>query len=196
MRVVRKSSIEEYARWYLRRDRRKHPTLSIDDDASDPVETMRRKHNGKMRDWFSASTRWDIVSLDTIDDLGHLVFLECDWTMTERLVIRDGPNYRLLGRVATNAITENYFVRPSALKHKAYYDELANCSLRLEGEDRVAICSAEGSEIRSNPAAQYYLLDGVGRCLPYMALLTEHVREFEPIEAFRAERLENVGRRV
>jgi hypothetical protein len=31
--------------------------------------------------------------------------------------------------------------------------------LLLEGEDRVAICSAEESEIRSNPAARYYLLE-------------------------------------
>jgi len=184
MRVVGKSSIEEYARWYLQRDRRKHTTLSIDDDASDPVETMRREHNGKMRDWFSASTRWDIVALDTVGDLGNLVFLECDWTTAERLVIHDGPNYRLLSRVAMNAISENYFER----KHRAYYDELANGSLRIEGENRVAICSAEASEVGSNPAAQYYLLDGVGRCLPYMVLLTERAREFAPIEAFRATR--------
>src|ERR1700733_15412789 len=185
MRVARQSSIEEYACWYLRRDRRKHPALSIADDAGDPVETMRRKHSGKMRDWFSASTRWDIVLLDTVGDLGNLVFLECDWTTAERLVIHDGPNHRLLSRVATNAISGNYFERPSAWKHRGYYDELANGSLRIEGENRVAICSAEGSEVRSNPAAQYYLLDGVGRCLPYMALLTQHLREFAPIEAFR-----------
>jgi hypothetical protein len=63
-----------------------------------------------------------------------------------------------------------YLARPSAHKHQAYYDKLANGALRIEGEDRIAICSAEESEIRSNPAATYYLLDGVGlTCLDYFS---------------------------
>jgi hypothetical protein len=188
MRVLRASSVEEYASWYLKRDRLKHSTCPIADMPDNPVEVMRRDHMGKMRNWFGGFTRWNIVLLDAISDLANLVFLESNWTMTERLVVPDGPNYRLLGRVAENAIAENYLERSSAYKHKAYYNELANGSLRIEGENRVAICSAEGSEIRSNPAARYYLLDGVGRCLPYMMLVTEHLRVFEPIEAFCAGR--------
>jgi len=137
-----------------------------------------------MRDWFGDATRWCVMSLDTASDLTNLVFLESGWTKREGLIIPDGKNYRLLGRVVENAILENYLARPSAKKHKDYYDKLANGSLRIEGEDRVAICSAEESEIRSNPDAQYYLLDGVGRCLPYLILVAEHKREFEPIEAF------------
>jgi hypothetical protein len=187
MRIVRPSSIEEYARWYLQRERRKGG-LPIADDPDDRVGMMRRDHMGKMRPWFSDSTRWHIVSLDTIDDLANLVFLECDWTKTEGLVIPDGNDYRLLRRVTANAIAGNYLARPSAAKHKAYYDKLKTGSLRIEDENRVAICSAESSEINSNPSAQYYLLDGVGRCLPYMILVAEQAREFAPIEAFRAER--------
>lgn len=127
------------------------------------------------------------MSLDTLSDLRNLVFLECGWTKAERLVIPDGPNYRLLEQVAKNAIAGNYLARTSARKHKAYYDQIASGSLRIEGEDRVAICTAEESEVRSNPAAQYYLLDGVGRCLPYMMLVVEHAREFAPVEAFCAD---------
>jgi hypothetical protein len=187
MRAVRASSVEEYARWYLQRDRRKHPD-SIADNTGDPVEVMRRHHPGKMRNWFSNATRWHIMSLDTAGDLANLVFLESDWTESEGLVIRNGKNYRLLGRVAENAIGGNYLARPSANRHKEYYDKLATGSLRIEDEDRVAICSAEESEIRSNPDAQYYLLDGVGRCLAYMILVAEHTQEFAPIEAFCAMR--------
>jgi hypothetical protein len=187
MRILRASSIEEYARWYLQRERKKHPTSSIADALGDSVEVMRRCHPGKMRDWFSRTTRWNIVSLDTLSDLRNLVFLECGWTKAERLVIPDGPNYRLLEQVAKNAIAGNYLARTSARKHKAYYDQIASGSLRIEGEDRVAICTAEESEVRSNPAAQYYLLDGVGRCLPYMMLVVEHAREFAPVEAFCAD---------
>jgi hypothetical protein len=109
-------------------------------------------------------------------------------TKEEGLVIRDGPNYRLLERVARNAIARNYLARASARRHKTYYDQIASGSLRVEGEDRVAICTAEESGVRSNPAAQYYLLDGVGRCLPYMMLVVEHAREFAPVEAFCADR--------
>jgi hypothetical protein len=128
------------------------------------------------------------VSLDTASDLANLVFLECDWTRGEGLVIPDGRNYRLLGRVVENAIAGNYLARPSAHKHRDYYDRLANGSLRIEGENRVAICSAEESEIRPNPSARYYLLDGVGRCLPYMILVAKHECKFAPIEAFCAVR--------
>jgi len=120
--------------------------------------------------------------------LQNLVFLECGWTKEEGLVIPDGPNYRLLARVARKAIAANYLTRASARRHKAYYDRIASGSLRIEGEDRVAICTAEESEVRSNPAAHYYLLDGVGRCLPYMMLVVENVREFAPVEAFCADR--------
>jgi hypothetical protein len=170
---LRASSIEEYSRWYLQRDRRKHPDPNAD-DAGDPVKMMGQDHPGKMRDWFSNATRWCIASLDTASDLANLVFLESEWTKREGLVIPDGKNYRLLGRVVENAISENYLARPSANKHKDYYDKLGNGSLRIEGEDRVAICSAEESELHSNPDAQYYLLDGVGRCLSYMILVAEH----------------------
>lgn len=183
MRQVGPSSVEEYASWYLRRNRRKHPDV-IADDGGDPVEVMQRCHPGKMRDWFGGGTRCSIVSLDTVTDLANLVFLECEWTKREGLVIPDGKDYRLLGRVAENAITGNYLARPTANKHRHYHDKFVAGALRLEGENRVAICSAEENEIRSNPGAQYYLLDGVGRCLPYMILILEHKREFEPIEAF------------
>ena len=149
---------------------------------------MWRHHPEKMRHWFNAATRWSIVSLDTLSDLQNLVFLECGWTKEEGLVIPDGSNYRLLERVARNAIAGHYLTRASARRHKAYYDQIASGSLRIEGEDRVAICTAEESEVRSNPAARYYLLDGVGRCLPYMMLVVENARELAPVEAFCADR--------
>jgi hypothetical protein len=149
---------------------------------------MRQHHGGKMRNWFNASTSWHIVELDLVGELANLVFLECQWTNQEGLVIRDGPDYRLLARVATNAMASWYLARPSARKHKDYYDRLAAVSLKLAGEDRIAICSAEPGEIAANPAASYYLLDGVGRCLPAMILLKEQKLKHPPIEAFLAER--------
>jgi hypothetical protein len=57
MRVLRASSIEEYARWYLQRERRKRSASSIDDEPDKPVEVMWLDHPGKMRNWFNSSTR-------------------------------------------------------------------------------------------------------------------------------------------
>lgn len=188
MRVLRASSIGEYAAWYLRREQRKLHVSSVATEERNSIEAMQRHHPGKMRAWFSKATRWSIVSLDNTSDLGNLVFLESDWTKRERLVIPDGPDYRLLERVAKNATAGNYLTRPSARRHKVYYNQVASGSLRIEGEDRVAICTAEETEIRSNPAARYYLLDGVGRCLPYMMLMAEQGIEYAPIEAFLAEK--------
>lgn len=188
MKVVRGSSLEEYAVWYLRREARKGDSHSVPAEPREQVEAMRQRHDGKMRTWFNASTRWRIVELEAVGEVAALVFLECPWTKEEGLVIADGPDYRILGRVATNAIASGYLGRPSAHKHKAYYDRLADGTLQLSGNDRIAICSAEPSEIAANLTAGYYLLDGVGRCLPYMILLKEQKREFTPIEAFLAER--------
>jgi hypothetical protein len=140
-----------------------------------------------MREWFSPQTRWHIVLLD-LDEMASLVFLESEWTKAEGLVVPGEPNYRLLGRVAGNAQAADYFSRPSAPKHKAYYDALASGALRLRHDHRIAICSAEDSEIRQNPSARFYLLDGVGRGLPYMVLSEEAAFKYMPVEAFLAEK--------
>jgi len=189
MRVVRPSSIEEYCSWYLfRESRRKDDQRPIPEGPEQQVQEMWQRHPGKMRAWFvKTSTRWHLVLLEA-SDLANLVFLECDWTKGEGLVVPGKKNYRLLDRVAENAMASGYLARPSAHKHKAYYDALGAGSLRLEGEERVAICSAEDNEVRANPVASYYLLDGVGRCLPYMVLMKEHSVAYVPIEAFVATR--------
>ncbi len=185
---MRASSLDEYASWYLRREERRRKSDLTPSALQEQVEAMRQRHSGKTRDWFNASTYWHIVELELVCELADLVFLGCPWTKEEGLVIRDGPDYRLLDRVAKNAMASRYSFRPSARKHKDYYDQLATGSLELVGEDRFAICSAEPGEIAANPAACYYLLDGVGRCLPYMILLKEQKLKHTPIEAFLAER--------
>jgi hypothetical protein len=187
MRIVESSSVEDYASWYLRRESRKGDTRPIPKEPEQQVQAMMQRHEGKMRKWFSATTRWHIVSLDDVNELANLVFLECEWTKEEGLVVPAGKNYRILSRVAENAKAGDYLDRPSARKHKAYYNQLLAGSLLLQDENRIAICSAEPSEIASNPAARYYLLDGVGRCLPYMILLKERKIEHTSIEAFLAE---------
>jgi len=189
MRFVRESSLEEYAAWYLRREADKGDARQIPVRSDQQVRAMRTFHWGKMRTWFDDSTRWHVVEFDVVEDVARLIFLECDWTMRERLVIPGDPNYRLSHRVAANALTHHYLDGlPLNYKHRIYYDRLARGAIQQTGKDRIAICSAEPREIELNPDARYYLLDGVGRCLPYMMLLLEQKLEFATIEAFLAER--------
>ncbi len=189
MRFLRASSLQEYAAWYLQREADKGDARPIPVRPEQQVQAMLSFHGGKMRPWFDDSTRWHVVEFDDIEDIAHLIFLECDWTLQERLVIPGDPNYRLLRRVAANALTHRYLDRlPSSSTHRIYHDRLARGAIHLTGKDRIAICSGEPSEIELNPDSRYYLLDGVGRCLPYMMLLLEHKLELAAIEAFLAER--------
>lgn len=189
MRIIRPSSLYEYAAWYLRRDAQKGDLRSIPDDPEEQVHVMYDRHKGKIRDWFTATTSWHIVCLDNVSELSNVVFLECKWTKEEKLVVPNGVNYRLLGRVTENALNVGYLARLSAHhRHKQYYENLAGGSLHLDGENRIAICSLEENERRSNPAGKYYLLDGVGRSLPYMMLIHERKCEYRAVEAFLAEK--------
>jgi hypothetical protein len=188
MHTLRESSLEEYASWYLNREARKCDRHVVPAKPEEQVAIMRNHHGGKMRDWFNSMTRWTIVELDVVRDLGNLVFLESKWTKEEGLVIPGGPDYRILHRVASNATRNGYLGRPSAEKHRRYYAQLSDGSLQLVGENRISICSAEPCEVRSNPSAEFYLLDGVGRCLPYMILVQRHKQGPAPVEAFLAER--------
>jgi hypothetical protein len=97
-------------------------------------------------------------------------------------------SFSVVRRVVENAIATEYLARSSDPRHKNYYERLMMGKVELRGEDRIAICSAEPCEVRSKPAARYYLLDGVGRALPYMILLKEGKLQRTPIEAFRVQR--------
>jgi hypothetical protein len=120
MRVLRASSLEEYASWYVRRNARKHDSSPIPSVQEQPVAQMLLHHGPKMRDWFNAHTTWHIVDFEEVSDLADLVFLESHWTKQEGLVVRDGLNYRLLDRVAKNAMESRYLSRTSDDRHRHY----------------------------------------------------------------------------
>jgi hypothetical protein len=182
---IRPSSQGEYALWYLARERAKGNSEPIPPDPVAATQAMRERHAGKWRDWFDDGA-WSVALLDRTD-LHDLVFLESRWTIDEGLVVRDGSDYRLLTRVAQRAIANDYLSRSSAARHLDYYERLEG-GYRLTNNERIAICSAEPSEIASNPSARFYLLDGAGRALAYAILLAGRRVSFEPIEAFVAER--------
>jgi len=185
MRHLRGSTFDEYVEYYLLREKRKNPTQVLPGTAPARFDVMRSDHSGKLRRWFEKA-RWCVVLLD-LQELESLVFLESDWTKAEGLVVKDGVNYRLLGKVAERAIGSNYLSRTSAQRHLDYYRTFKSCQFRLEGSSRLVICSSSADERRDNPAGQYYLHDGTGRALSYMILVKEDAAMFDPVEAFLAQ---------
>ena len=189
MTTIRSSSVQEYAAWYLAREANKIGATSSHRADDQAVTEMSSLHQGKMRPWFdSPNTKWSLACLDRLSDLGRLVFLESEWTKREGLVLTDGsPDYRILQRVAQNAMAVDYMSRPDAARHRKYFDAIRAGQLRLQGNDRIALCSAARNERAVNPSARFYLLDGVGRLLPLMKLLLSEQVSFEPVECFLAE---------
>src|SRR5262249_332134 len=102
------------------------------------------------------------------------------------LVVKDGANYRLLGKVADRAGRPDYLTRADK-RILNYYAAFKDCHFRLEGSSRLVICSSSSDERRENPAGQYYLHDGAGRALAYMILVKENKATFDPVEAFLAQ---------
>lgn len=187
MLTLRESSLDDFIEWYLRREKRKDRSAEVPDTSEGRLSLMREKHSGKLRDSFHSSA-WSIVLLNRIDELENLIFLESQWTKKERLVIPDGtPNYRLLSRVAENALGSNYLGSTVDPRHRQYYEAMRSCHFRLECSSRLALCTASESERRSNPSGVYYLHDGAGRALAYLLLIKERKGQFEPVEAFIAE---------
>jgi hypothetical protein len=181
-------SLGSFAAWYLKRESAKpgrDPAPATEEEATQILETA---HPGKWRDWFPHA-QWSIALLAQ-SDFEQLVFLENSWTKREGLTVDDGPDYRLLQRVATKAIDSSYLRTTSDPRHRVYYRQLVD-GYRLRGRNRIAVCTAENEKVR-NPSGRYYLLDGAGRSLPYMILILERRLAYEPVEAFVATK---VGRR-
>lgn len=171
MDIVRDATEDEFNAWYLRRNCRKHPENSLPVSEAERSDAMRKGHAGKTRTWFSTA-RWFVAKLER-SEFDRLVFLDCPWSRREGLVLPDGPNYRVLSRVAQNALAAGYLEKTSDPRHRQYYAAMAECHFRLESTSRLAICSATEDELQQNPLAKHYLLDGTGRGLAYMLLLVK-----------------------
>lgn len=148
------------------------------------MEFVAKEHSGKWRPWFTNAT-WSLVTL-TLQEFGGLVLLDSGWTKAANLIVEDGPNYRTLRRVAERAIASNYLALSSADKDRRYSRRLEE-GMRLQGPDRITICSVE-DDPPGDPQDRYQLLDGAGRSLPYMMLVLEERLRYEPVEAFKAGR--------
>lgn len=185
MEKDRGSNLEEFALWYLARESRKSngAPRPVPTDAEAAVALLESDHRGKWCGWYAAAD-WSVVKIESEDEFGNLIFLDNDWTKDELLTVDNGPDYRLLRRVAQRAIDVGYLARTSATGHREYYQRLLE-GYRISGDERIMIRTPT-DERRRNPTGDYYLQDGVGRCLPYMMLLLQGRLSYAPVEAFLA----------
>lgn len=197
MRIIRPSSFDEYVDWYLRREatkRKNAPTVHMTIAAK--RKEMEEKQGGKLRSWFGLG-KWHIVELETQDEIENLVCLDNRWTNECRLLNPKGTsNYRLLKVLVKNAKETNYFdavAHPEwendkgYQNHLHYLDDFRNKTLKLQGENRIVLCSLDNSERINNTSGTYYLHDGIGRLAPYLYAILNEDNPFMPVEAFVVE---------
>ena len=191
MREVRPSCEDEFIEWYLHREahKRREPASSVPTTAQERRQFFGCVHSGKVFARGFRPESWGLVELERPTELECLVILESRWTKRRCLVAPEMPNGRLLSYAVDVALRTGYFQSSDYLQHRTfdYYGEMRHGShLPLRQEERIVLRDLVPSERRSNPEGSFYLHDGLGRCLAYLALLKEGRIVFSPVEAFLA----------
>jgi hypothetical protein len=165
VRVIRKSSYEQYKAWYLEREKAKGNNQDVkplygDADyalvelTEEEIYALLRYRNG------------------TPDRLG-LLWLD--------------HNPRTLGATARRAIETGYFDEFSAGKpfHR-YYQRLLDGDLKFQGIDKICLRLLNSDERKEMAGIDCFFCihDGWGRLLPYAALLLSRKLSCMPVQAF------------
>lgn len=186
---IRQSSFDEYIEWYLRRDHAKGDLRQVPESAFSRRVTMESTKHGKL--WPGcAGWGWSLVELE-VSALPNLLILASDWTRDERLIREDVP--RTLGNAARHAAESGYFEKWSEARarHHGYFEAFRAITPSSSEFGRIVVRdfrddSERGDAARARPTASYYLHDGLGRCLPFLALLDAGAVSPIRIEAFLA----------
>lgn len=130
---------------------------------------------------------WTVVRLGT-GELNGLVFLDSEPMRTAGLVKDDGPNFRLLGRVADRAVDMGYPASGDrgAQRHRDYLRQLEDGMAQTQF-GMLILRELVHSERFSNPDGRFYIHDGNGRMLPYLLALRAGAHSLPRVEAFLAE---------
>ena len=186
MEQLRPSSFKEYSEWYYQRELRESKICQFPDN---PFEAM-KGNNGKKPQ--KENSKWHIVLLSR-EEFENLIFYECDGLINDKIVIStQGLNYRLLRNVAENANTFFYNKLPKPLNERQersfyYYKAFSENKIQLVGDNRIFILLANDKEKQKNPVGKFYIKDGSGRTLAFMALLLQGKLKWSPVEAFFCE---------
>ena len=188
MQHVSDATFDDFVQWYLEREvrnesrkgRREDEKKALSGTPDKQREVMQERHGGKLRDWFEQA-RWSIQLLTAPAELECLMILKKQtW---------DGitwPMPRLLGEAANRIRQERYFDPPGNDNWGVNYIALRDHRLLLQGKERLVLITPSEAEMREEPSTTFYLHDGLGRALPYLAVVMETSTCFCPVEAFIA----------
>ena len=188
MRFIRKSSGDEYAHSFWVREFAKPNGLKERMPfPSSPLEQLKKPveqegHPYKLPP--PELRRWGIWLLTTPAEMEALLVIQDSYMETHDLIVKPPT----LGNVTRRAIETGYFSSPKEGTQYKLFQKwkdgiLADC---IKGDDRLCLQAITDEERLKSPTSLFYIKDGWGRSLPYLALVyLSH--EFFPIEVYIAE---------
>jgi hypothetical protein len=188
MKLVRESSLEEYARQFWQRQSKKRtpddlPALRNIESGGDPVNWLVDLYPYKLPKPCNAIVQ--IVMIETPSEaerlLLHDYMIKDDWTVERCLV--PCPKTRRLGKMVTTALEKNYFETGRSDTQIRIYEEWSSKTTTsgLILEDGLPL-------IEMTWPAEFEIVDGWGRLHALLALVRKGL-SFEPFKCFAASRV-------
>lgn len=189
MKIINKSTLDEYAHVFWKRQRVKEnledkEALDNIDDGGNPINWLKEKYHSKLPRWHD-----DVViqiaelEQEEVENLLIHDYMPCDQWMKDRGVVPD-PYTRKLQDLAKIFVYRGYFDRLERDTQQEYF-----CAWKKKGSLENVIPSTEKPLemplIECIGTGTYEIVDGWGRLLPFVALLQEGYR-FYPVKCFVA----------
>jgi hypothetical protein len=183
MRIVHKSSPEEYATQFWHREEKKnqnHPALTLIRQGSNPIDMIKKyEYEYKLPRPENRVVRIMLLNKEEVENLLiHEYMINDPWMRERGIKIENGC--RKLKDLAVAFLEQGYF-------NGTWDDTQIKCYRQWKKETSLKGKIAESNKtfIEQVKADMYEIVDGWGRLLPYVALIKEGF-EFHPVETFMA----------
>ena len=182
-------SVHDYCRWYLEREHRKGRRFRRTADPARQRAMMESYHAGKFSPVF-AEWEWWLARIETPAALAALMIPRSAQSISDGLV--DPVRLRTVGVAVDRLQAAQLFEGSDPTgspknPFRRYYQRFLRDGLQLRGDDRLVLRSLTRTEQREmGQRNALYLLDGVGRSLPYLTLVRQGRLRFRPIEVYLA----------
>ena len=187
MKIIKESSLREYAEHFWNRQRQPRKKTPQDEDAladidkgGDPRWWLWKKYSYKLPRLDNSIMRIALLDRKEVEALlVHQYMVDSEWMQASNLVPE--PKTRVLRDLAKIAISRGYFTSGCWNNtHHTYYQKW-----REKGSLKNVIKGDEKPFVESVGPNEYEIVDGWGRLLPFVVLLQEGY-SFHPIECFVA----------
>jgi len=184
MKVLRKSTLEEYALHFWARQETKNDPKDRDaltdiKAGGDPVTQLERRYDYKLPHRDNTVIRIALLDQKDVQYLFIHDYMPGDDWMRIRGLVPD-PYTRRLWDLAGMFIKRGYFHGEWIDRQREHYD-----NWKCKGSLQNVIAGSERTLIQCVRPEEYEIVDGWARLLPFTVLLRQG-REFQPIETFVA----------